>query len=131
MSARFEIEKRKLANKIRQKERNALGGLGSWFLGAWSANSETNALNNNFQEGLKSSVYQVLENPEHLDKVVKAAGLFKASKMSSLGTVVLGSIIGGILASRLYLNKTDGKPVEAPVNELKEAAPTPVEAQEA
>jgi len=101
-SARFEIEKRKLEYKIRQKEHSVLGGFGSWFLGALAGKPESVSLTESLTEGLKVSADQFLENPDKLDTIIKAASLLKSPSKSSLGTVVLGSIIGGVLASRLY-----------------------------
>lgn len=117
-SARFEIEKRKLEYKIRQKEQGAFGGLGSWLLGAMSGSSSTKSLPDTLTESLKVSADQFLESPDKLDTIFKAASLLKNPKRSSLGTVVLGSIIGGILASRYYYKENQQKPVKQDAKEL-------------
>lgn len=112
-SARFEIEKLKLKYKIRQKERGALGGFGSWFLGALSGKPASASLTESLTVGLKESADQFLENPDKLDTIIKAASLLKSPSKSSLGTVVLGSIIGGVLASRLYYKNREEQSSEA------------------
>jgi len=123
-SARFEIEKRKLEYKIRQKERGALGGFGAAFFSALkgstsSASSKASSVSSNTEsllahslplqeklsEGLKIAADQFLENPDKLDTVIKTVAILKDPKKSSLGTIVLGSLIGGILVGRYYFNK--------------------------
>jgi len=103
-SVRIELEKRKLENRIRQREQGVFNGASSWVRAMLAGESPTNSLTTTISEELKRSADQFLEGPDKIDKIIDAASLLKGSK-SSMGTVILGSIIGGIIASRFYLKK--------------------------
>jgi len=110
-SVRFELEKHKLQNKIRQHEHGLLGGIGSFLRGATaSTNADSSSLSDSLSQGLKASADAFLESPDKIETIVKAASLLKNPRSTSLGTIVLGSIIGGVLASRLYYRQKDAVP---------------------
>jgi len=123
-SARYELEKRKLELKLKEREQGLFSGITGAFFSALKSSSNSNgtdwneltskganiigkladAVDDNSAETLKNIASKELESKD-LNSIVKLASLL-GGKRSSMGMVVLGSIIGGVWAAQRFLGKT-------------------------
>ena len=90
------------------RENSVYGGLGSWLIGSLLGSKKTTS-EAKAQSFVEKSIEPIEQLPpqDKIETLAKASSFFTGKKTGSLGLVVVGSIIGGILASRACVGKVE------------------------